>query len=80
MTDRQVGDGSTTEQIESAYGSDHAVKVIQTQAGSAIFATTGDPNAVGNGNPGDLIGFAIGGDTVGPPEIGGIPGFEYCSG
>lgn len=79
-TDRGVGDGLTTTQVIAAYSRDHAVKQDSTQAGAAIYVTTGDPSRVGFGNPGGLIGFAIKGNTVGPPVVGGIPGFEYCSG
>ncbi|MDI9904797.1 hypothetical protein [Rhodococcus sp. IEGM 1406] len=80
LTDRGVGDGSTVAQIESTYGNDHSTMTIQTESGESIFVTTGDPGQVGNGNPGGLIGFSIHGGTVGPPVVGGVPGFEYCSG
>ncbi|MGW6656755.1 hypothetical protein [Rhodococcus sp. NPDC055024] len=80
LTDRGVGDGSTVAQIESAYGNDHSTRMIQTESGQSIFVTTGDPSQVGNGDPGGLIGFSIHDGTVGPPVVGGVPGFEYCSG
>lgn len=80
LTDRGVGDGSTVAQIESVYGNDHSTRTIQTESGQSIFVTTGDPGQVGNGDPGGLIGFSIHDGTVGPPVIGGVPGFEYCSG
>lgn len=80
LTDRGDGDGSTVAQIESVYGNDHSTRTIQTESGQSIFVTTGDPGQVGNGDPGGLIGFSIHDGTVGPPVIGGVPGFEYCSG
>ena len=81
LTDRRVGDGSTTAEVQAAYGRDHAVQTTNTQAGPSLFVTTGDPSKIGYGNPGGLIGFAIGdGGKLGPPEVGGVPGFEYCVG
>jgi len=50
-TDRGVGDGSPAEQVTAAYSRDHAVKQETTQAGEAIYLTTGDPSRVGFGNP-----------------------------
>jgi len=80
LTDRGVGDGSSLGDLETAYGQDHAVETTDTQAGRAAYVTTGDPDDVGFGNPGGLIGFELDGDVLGPPMVGGIPGFEYCSG
>lgn len=80
-TDRGIGTGSTTDAVRAAYGSDHSVTTTDTQGGPALYVTTGNPGDVGYGNPGGLIGFPLEGDTVsGPPVIGGVPGFEYCSG
>lgn len=79
-TDRGVGDGSTLDQVRSAYGKDRNI-VVHTQAGESLAVTTGDPDKGGFRNPGDLIGFAVRNDnTVGPPMVGGVPGYEYCSG
>lgn len=80
QTDRGVGDGSTVQQITAAYSADHAVRTIETQAGPAIYVTTENPDAVLIHSSGNLIGFPINGNTVGTPLVGGIAGFEYCSG
>ena len=71
VTAAGVGDGSTVEQVRAAYGAD-SVERLTTQAGEAlVVGTRTDP----------AVGFAIeAGDMVGPPMLGGIPGFEYCSG
>ena len=75
-TDRGVGDGSSVAAVRTAYGKDHKVEIIETAAGSTLVVAplgkdvTRDPT----------FGFAISGSTVGPPMVGGIPGFEYCSG
>lgn len=80
-TDRGVGDGSTVEQVRAAYAQDRNVASQSTQAGQTLVVTTGNPDSAGRGNPGRLIGFAMGGGgTVGPPQVGGVPGYEYCSG
>lgn len=80
-TDRGVGDGSTVEQVRAAYAKDRNVASQSTQAGQALLVTTGKPDDAGRGNPGRLIGFAMAdGGTVGPPQVGGVPGYEYCSG
>lgn len=44
--------------------------------------TTGNPADVGFGNPGGLIGFTVNedGELDGAPMVGGVPGFEHCSG
>lgn len=80
-TDRGVGDGSTVEQVRAAYAKDRNVASQSTQAGLALLVTTGNPDDAGRGNPGHLIGFAMANDgTVGPPQVGGVPGYEHCSG
>jgi hypothetical protein len=78
-TDRRVGAGSTLDDLTDAYGADHTVRTVDTQAGNAAYVTTGDPDANGMGEVG-LIGFEWDGVTLGPPMVGGIPGYEYCSG
>ena len=81
-TDRGIGYGSNLDDLRAEYGPDHSIEIIETQAGGAVFVTTGDPAEVGFGNPGGLIGFPLNedGEFDGPPLVGGIPGFEYCSG
>lgn len=79
-TDRGVGDSSTILQVTAAYTADHAVRQINTENGMALYVTTGDPDRVGRGNPGGLIGFKVRGNTVGPPVVGEIPDAEVCSG
>jgi hypothetical protein len=80
QTDRGVGDGSTVQQITAAYSVDHAVRTIETQAGSSIYVTTENPDAVLMHSSGNLIGSPMNGNTVGPPLVGDIADFEYCSG
>ncbi len=58
------------------------MEIVETQAGGAVVVTTGDPAEVGFGNPGGLIGFVLNedGELESGPLVGGVPGFEYCSG
>ena len=81
-TDRGVGSGDDLADLRAAYARDHGVETMETQAGSAVAVTTGDPAQIGFGNPGGLIGFAMtpNGFLTGAPMVGGVPGFEYCSG
>lgn len=80
-TDRGIGAGSTVDEIQAVYGRDHSVTTTDTQAGPSVYVTTGNPDDVGYDNPGGLIGFSLEGDTVaGSPVVGGVSGFEYCSG
>ena len=80
-TDQGVGDGSTILQVQLAYP-DRRTAIIDTQAGQSVVVTAvGSDPSHDSGGPG-VIGFRVNddGNTVGPPMIGGIPGFEYCSG
>jgi hypothetical protein len=80
-TDRGVGDGSTVEQVKAAYAKDRNTALQLTQDGQALAVTTDNPDNAGRGRLKNLIGFAAtDSGTVGPPLIGGIPGYEYCSG
>ena len=81
-TDRGVGYGDNLDDLRAAYERDHTVEIMETQAGGAAIVTTGDPSQVGFGNPGGLIGFVLNedGEFESSPMVGGVPGFEYCSG
>jgi hypothetical protein len=81
-TDRGVGYADNLDDLRAAYGRDHAVEIVETQAGGAAVVTTGDPSQIGFGNPGGLIGFVLNedGEFESAPMVGGVPGFEYCSG
>lgn len=74
-TDRGVGDGSTVAQVRAAYASDHLIQEMETADGPALFITSRSKPQGPQG-----IGFAVMGTKVGPPMVGGVPGFEFCSG
>lgn len=78
-TDRGAGDGDPLDVLEALYGQTHSTGVIDTQAGSAAYASTEEGGGDFSPGPG-LIGFPFDGVALGPPSVGGIPGFEYCSG
>lgn len=78
-TDRGIGSGDTLVELEEAYGEDHTTGVVETQAGSAAYVTTGSATQAENGTAPGLIGFPVNGIALGAPTVGGIPGFEYCS-
>jgi Ca-activated chloride channel family protein len=69
-TDRGVGEGSTPEQIQAAYPSPFAVE--NGMGGQGIPAVN-----VRNGS-GGLLSFSLDGDTVYPPSIGRLAGWEGC--
>jgi hypothetical protein len=78
-TDRGAADGDALEVLERLYGQTHTTGVMETQAGSAAYVTTRPDEVRFDAGPG-LIGFSYDGVSLGPPTVGGIPGFEYCSG
>lgn len=85
LTDLGVGDGMAPDDIYEVYtDAGWTVLNVPTQTGSAevVVPPGGDADAVQNGTSNQAIGFGLVDQryVVGPPTIGGIPGFEYCSG
>lgn len=78
-TDRGARDGDPLDVLQQLYGQTHSIGVMETQAGSAAYVTTRQNEVTFAAGPG-LIGFFYDGVSLGPPTVGGIPGFEYCSG
>ena len=62
LTDRGVGDGSTPEQLKSAYARDHAIEPGRFD-GLVV-----KPN--GSTNPLEFISFPVRDGKLGPPQVG----------